>query len=279
MTQKYASWSSDDTRDTSSLPSDFDAAITAATFTKEPPDNYTAEGNPIFAVITFKREDLTGDEATVIQSYNLGGKAGDEFTISSDGYGLIPTGDEFSAIRKGSKFDLFKCSLENEGVSKSVTGAGSLQAFIGLKAHWRRVEDAKLLGKAREFGDDKRKSKFPPQTLVCVKLISMPGEKGKGATTTASAPASNGHATEGDLDTLAGQYLLEVIGLAKDKQIQRSQITLLLQKAIEKANPGPQNRRVEICKRAVEEEFLLGLAASGIIAYDPAARPQYIREG
>ena len=272
MSQKYASWASKDTRDTSSLPSDFDAAVADAKFTKEPPDNYPAEGNPIFAVITYRREDnVSEEEKTLPVYYNLGGKAGDEFDISDDGVGLIPKGDEYSAIRKGSKFDLWKCSLENEGVSAAITEAGDLSKLVGLRGHWRRVEDAKLLGKAREFGDDKRKSKFPPQTLVCVKLLGMPGEKGKGGTATTSAAASS-NGGDFDLDSATMDYLLKVIDAEPTKTVQRSTLVLKLNKAA----MADVAHRKDIAKRGSDEAFLVKLAEAGIVTYDPAAKPQIV---
>lgn len=294
MAQKYASFAAKDTREAGSLPSDFDAKIVAAQFTKEPPDNYSADGNPIFAVISYLRRDLTGvnpetgheytdAERTLAQSYNLGGKAGDEFNISDDGYGLIPTDDSITSTRKGSKFDLWKCSLEQEGVSQTLTAGGDLSAFIGLDGHWRRVEDAKLLGKAREFGEDKKsKSKFPPQTLVMVKLLALPGEnKGGGkaaASTSSSAPAAA--QSSGDLDTDTGAYLVTVLQNAKDSTVQRSQLIGLVSKAAIKAS-----NRQDIARRASDENFLKNAAETGIVVgddvftveYDPAAKPQVVK--
>ncbi len=281
MAQKYASFAAKDTREAGSLPSDFDGAVVAAQFTKEAPDGYQADGNPIFAVVKILRRDIEGteEERTLVQSYNLGGKAGDEFDISDDGYGLIPKDDSITSIRKGSKFDLFKCSLENEGVPQTITEQGDLSKFLGLDGHWRRVDDAKLLGKAREFGDDKKsKSKFPPQTLVLVKLLALPGEKaatktnGKAASVATSATSTNGAAaSSGDLDTDTQLHLLDVLANAKDNKVQRSQLIALLSKAAVKAP-----NRQDIARRGSDEEFLKGLAESGVIAYDPAAKPQTV---
>ena len=274
MSQKYASWAAKDTRESSSLPSDFDAAIAEAKFTKEPPDNYPAEGNPIFAVVTYHREDnVSEEERTLPVHYNLGGKAGDEFTISDDGYGLVPINEDCNAIRKGSKFDLWKCSLEQEGVSAAITEAGNLAALVGLRGHWRRIEDAKLLGKAREFGDDKRKSKFPPQTLVCVKLLGLPGEKGKGTTanaTTGSTAGNNGG--DFDLDAVTMDYLLKVIDAEPTKTVQRATLVMRLSKAA----MADVAHRKEIAKRGSEEAYLVKLAEAGIVSFDPASKPQVV---
>lgn len=279
--QKYASFAAKDTREAGSLPSDFDATITSAQFTKEAPDGYNAEGNPIFGVIKFLQDgDGAEEERTVVQSYSLGAKAGDEFTISDDGFGLIPSDDSVTSTRKGSKFDLWKCSLENEGVPQTITETGDLSKFVGVKGHWRRVDDAKLLGKAREFGDDKKsKSKFPPQTLVCVKLINLPGEKPKSggaststaaATTSAgtSAPASSGG---GSIDDRTTAFLMDVLAGAKDNKVQRSQLIALLSKAAIK-----EKDRQDIARRGSDEEFLNTLKANGVISYDAAAKPQIV---
>lgn len=276
MAQKYASFAAKDTRDAGSLPSDFDGKIVSAQFTKEAPDGYQAEGDPIFAVVKILRRDIEGteQERTLAQSYSLGAKAGTEFTISDDGYGLIPSDDSITSLRKGSKFDLFKCSLENEGVPQTITEQGDLSKFVGLDGHWRRVEDAKLLGKAREFQNDKKASKFPPATLVLVKLLALPGEQAKpaaGAKATAS-PSTPAAATESELDTTVVGYLMDVLAGAKDNQAQRSQLIGLLSKAAIK-DPNRQS----IARRGSDEEFLKAQAEAGLIAYDPSAKPQMVK--
>lgn len=291
MAQKYASFAAKDTREAGSLPSDFDATIAAIQLTKEPPENYTAEGNPIFANVTLlideagDYKDKSEQERTLVQSYGFGAKAGDEFTISGDGYGLIPSDDSVTSIRKGSKFDLFKCSLENEGVPQTITEQGNLALFIGLRGHWRRVEDEKLLGKKREFNDDRKsKSKFPPATLVLVKLHSLPGEKGKAAPAAAkaaaSATASAAPAVEGDIDTKTGTYLVQVLQGAKDNTVQRSQLIALLSKAAIK-----DAQRQDVARRGSDEEFLKFVSEAGIVvgenvysvSYDPASKPQVVK--
>jgi hypothetical protein len=271
--QKYASWAAEDTRDAGSLPSDFDAAIIGAQFTKEAPDGYNAEGNPIFGVIKYLRRDIEGsdEERTLVQSYSLGAKAGDEFDISEDGFGLIPKDESIaSSIRKGSKFDLWKCTLEGEGVDKAITKSGDLSKVVGIDGHWRRVEDAKLLGKAREFGDDKKsKSKFPPQTLVMVKLHPAGATAAAPkAAASSSAPAAAGAS---DLDGQTVGYLMDVLAGAKDNKVQRSQLVALLSKAAIKAA-----NRSDVARRGSDEGFLLEQVAAGVITYDPNAKPQMV---
>lgn len=284
MAQKYASFAAKDTRQAGSLPSDFDATVTSAQFTKEAPDGYPVDGNPIFAVIKLVQDgDGAEEERTIVQSYNLGGKAGDEFTISDDGFGLICTDDSITSTRKGSKFDLWKCSLENEGVPQTITETGDLSKIVGIKGHWRRVDDEKLLGKKREFGDDKKSmSKFPPQTLVLVKLLALPGEKvtAKARSVQTITPSSTpAAAPAGDLDTVVGQYMVEVLKSAKDNTVQRSQLIALLSKAAVRAP-----NRQDIARRGSDEAFINSIVESGVvvgddyfsIAYDPTAKPQTI---
>jgi len=269
--QKYVSMDPDAARESSGLPSDFDGTWSGFKFTKEAPDNYAAEGNPIFAVVEILQDgDAPAEERTITQSYGLGGKAGDEFTITEDGFALIPTGEE-STIRGGSKWHSFlKCAKE-QGLAPAILNSGHFKAALGTRAHWKRIDDAKLLGKERDFQDDKRKkSKFPPQTLVITKILTGASV----ATTHTAAPAGNTNeaaAGSGDLDTDTSLVLLEVLGGAKDKTVQRSQLTLLLSKAAMK-----MPNRQEIAKRGSDEKFLLGLVEQGFIKYDPAAKPQVV---
>lgn len=282
MSQKYASFAAKDTREASSLPSDFDAPITAFKFTKEAPDGYSADGNPIFAVVTLVPEG-DGQPPEVVQSYNLGGKAGDEFSISEDGYGLIPTGSETTG-RKGSKFDLFKCSLENEGVSSSIFEEGDFSKILGIRAHWKRIDDAKLLGKEREFQNARqndKKSKFPPQTLVCVKLLDVKASTGKAATTTQATASAAASTNDGaTLEQKAATYLKKAIAASKGGVLPRNQIVLAVSKAAGASDPD----RAAVAKLAADEGFLGKLRDEGMmvgddpfqVLYNPAANPQVV---
>ena len=268
----------DDAREASTLPSDFDATITNGIFTKEPPDNYNAgEGNnPIFTNITFLMDgDAPEAERTLLQSYSNGGKSGDEFEISTNEHSIYPTGDEVT-IRAGSKWHLFLTQLKAQGVPQPVLQAGDISKLFGLRGHWKRLDDAKLLGKERDFADDKRKkSKFPPQTLVLVKLLSLPGEKAVGKSNGAVAQvAPAGPVTAFDLDMATVGCLDAVIKAAKDNKVQRANLVLLLTR--EAMKQGYEPYRTDIGRRGAEEAFLVQLAEAGLVAYDPAAKPQYV---
>ena len=272
MAQKYASMSAKDTRENTTLFDNLAAGITNFQFTKEAPDNYEAAGSPIFGVL-YITADGDGDESERkhTQSYSLGAKAGEEFTISEDGYGLIPIDDSVASIRKGSKFDTLKCSFENEGIPSTVFENGDMSKLIGYRCQFRRVNDPE-----RNFsgGSPRRESKFKPQTLICVKVLSAPGEAVSGKATagkTASAASAPAGAPEGDLDTVTGQYLLTVLSKAKDHRVQRSQLTLLLSKE-SMADP----RRQDIARRGSDEAFIATLVEAGVVVYDPAAKPQYV---
>jgi hypothetical protein len=274
MAQKYASMAAKDTRENSTLFDNVDATITNIQLTKEAPDNYEAAGSPIFGVVSLLLDgDGPEDDRKQTQSYSLGAKAGEEFTISQDGYGLIPTSDDFVATRKGSKWDAFKSSLENEGVPSTVFEAGDMSKLIGLRGHFKRVNDPE-----RNFGEGggkRKESKFKPQTLLCVKLLSLPGEKAVGKTNGAAVTIGGGAgasvAPDGDLDTVTGIYMLDVLAGAKDKRVQRSQLTLLLSKAAMK-----DPRRQDIARRGADEAFIATLVETGLVVYDPAAKPQYV---
>lgn len=277
--QKYVSWAAEDTREASTLPTDFDATITAFRFSKEPPPNYEVKGEPIFAHVTLLVDEASGAEwkdkseaeRTLVAYYTLGGKSGDEMTISEDGYGLIPNNDDITGIRGGCKFDMLKKTLEAEGVSKTITQGGDGSKLVGMKAHWRRIDDEKLLGKKREF-EGKKEKKFPEQTLVVTKLLAMPGEKGATKTTTAAASTTTAAAAPtGTVDERAQSALLDVIANATDNTVQRAQLIGLITKQVMK-----DKDRSAIAKRGSDEEFLMKLASEGFIKYDPSANPQVV---
>lgn len=270
--QKYASLAPEDLKEGSNLFDNVDATILKAVYTNEAPDNYTAEGTPIFAVITLElKGDAPVEERTVSQSYSLGASAGANFTVSDDGHGLIPNEDGVS-LRKDSKWGTFVAALSNEGLPKPILQSGDISKFVGLVGHFTRVAD-----KERNFVNDSRKakSKFPPSTLVCTKIHSLPGAAkvaapaGKG-TTAAAAPVAN----DGDFDQIVGGFLMTVLEKkAKEgkSSVQRSTLGLLLSQAAAK-----EERRQDIARRGADEGFLATLVDAGMITYDASAKPQVV---
>jgi hypothetical protein len=270
--RKFASFDPAEMKEGSNLFDNVRGTIKNIQLTKELPDNYQAEGNPIFGNLTLV---LNGEgpeeDRTVTQGYSLGASAGDNFEISEDGYSLYPTNDD-ATLRKDSKFGTLLSSLKNEGVPATVLASGTLKSLIGIDGQWKRVAD-----KERSFGADRpgrKQSKFPPTTLVCVKLFAMPGQSAGSASApaTPAAPAASS-ADTGDLNTATTNYLLEVLAAAKDNKIQRANLTLALTKAaLGKNDP----RRTEIAKLGADETFLKGLVSEGLIKYDAAAKPQVV---
>ncbi len=290
---KRASFATEDMKEGSSLFDNVRGVVVAGKFTKEAPDNYTADGNPIFAVLKLRLalEKTEGesdeDHAARInqaQSYSCGAQSGDNFTISPDGDYLIPNTDE-SAIRKDCKFGTLATSLQREGVSKTVMADFAFSKIVGLDGQWKRIAD-----KERTFAEERqarggpgKKKSFPPSTLCLVKLYALSGEtaatkpngKAKSAIETApagsTAPAAD--VSGEDLDTETFGFLEGVLktAAAKGKTVQRSQLTLLLSRAAA-ASPNKQ----AIARRGPEEAFLASMVATDLINYDPAASPQVV---
>lgn len=283
---KYASMAAEDLKEGSNLFDNVNARIVGFKFSKEAPDGYTVEGNPIFAWVDLLLDgEGPEDERKVNQSYSLGGQSGDNYTISDDGFGLIPAkGVETAPLRKDSKWGTFTSVAETSGIPKPVMQEGDMgAALIGLYGHFKRVAD-----KERNFGDDQRtkpgqqkKTKFPPSTLVCVKIHALPGQAAvKPATgaVNASAPApaaapsapATSAPTGDDLDLQTAGYL-ETVLKSKGGSAQRSTLTLLISKAA-MAEPNRQ----DIARRATDENFLKSLTEAGIVSYDPASKPQTV---
>lgn len=273
---KVVSFAPENLKEGNNLFDNVKAEITSFQFTKEAPDNYKAEGNPIFAVVGLHLYELTkvageSDEEfkqrrNQTQSYSLGASAGDNFTISADGYSLEEA-VEGANPRKDSKFGTFVSALTKEGVPSTLLN--NFKAILGLRGLFKRVED-----KARNFGNQVQKvSKFPPSTLVCVKLVSLPGTKA--AATTAAASASANTATSGDTDLDAQQFLTTVLAAAPNGKIQRGNILISVRKATLDAGVDKETG-MTIAKRAAEEAFLVSMAQMGVVTYDPSAKPQAV---
>lgn len=285
-TEKRASFATEDMAEGGSgLFDNVRATIVGGKFTKEPPnENYTPDGNPIFAVVDFI---LAGDapieERKVNQSYSLGAQAGDNFNISTDGDFLIPISDE-SKIVKGSKWGIFCRRLEAEGIPKTYLASFAFSDIKGLiDGQFKRLAD-----EDRGFEPKKdQKGKNRPQTTLClVKLFSevKDGKLVPGKAAAASAPASastgspttgstagsaaTGGASSGDLDSDTLPYL-EAALKANSGTLQRGRLTL----AVSKQAADNPNRSV-YGKHAGDEEYIKRLAEAGIVKYDAAGKGQ-----
>lgn len=247
------------------------AKLVGGRFTKEAPDGYNTEGgNQIFGVADFL---LPGDgpeeERRYNQSFSMGGKSGDEFTISENGDYLVPTTAE-SRLVKTSKFGIFAASLQNEGVPKPIMQAFAWSVIAGLDGDWKRIADPKREG----LSNDNKKSKYPPSTLCLVKLHAMPGEAAKAApattaSNTAAAPTTAPAVqTTGDLDADTFEFLKKVLS-ENNGTMQRGRITLAVSKAV-----GEHPQRQAYAKRASEESFLNTLADAGMVKYAAAEKGQ-----
>jgi hypothetical protein len=255
------------------------ATIVGGVFTKQAPDGYNAEGNPIFGKVDFL---LAGEgpeeERRVDSSFSLGAQAGDNFTISPDGQYLIPVTDD-AQIVKDCKFGTFTGSLQREGVPTNILREFEFSKITGLDGDWKRVTD-----KARDFGDRPtapgQKKKFAPSTLQLVKLHTavkdgalVIGAKPAAATSapaaSAAPAASNAPQATGDVDADTWT-LLERVLRANGNTIQRGRITLAVSKEAGAGNPG----RGTYSKRAAEESFLNEMAAAGVLTYDQAGKGQ-----
>lgn len=242
---------------------DVDGTILAVLFTTEAPENYEADGNPLFANVSIL---LDGDGAeadrTVNQSFSLGGKSGDNFSIAEGGTGLIPEHDH-ATVNKSTKWGIFVEALRKEGVTPSILDDGDMAKLTGLYAHFNRTAD-----KERKGLKNTRTSKFPLTTLVVTKIHALPGaksvSKGAGKSAAATAPESDGGET---LDDKCGRYLLDILA-SKDGKVQRTQLALLASKAAQK-DPD----RLPISKRMADEAFLSTNAAW---TYDASSKGQLI---
>ncbi len=279
--QKYASFAVEDLRENSQLFDDVDATITNVQFVNTPPSSaYQADGNPIFARVEFLLDGTAPEEERrVNQSYSLGATAGDQFTIASDGFGLIPKDDMVVSIRKGCKWAIFVTELQKCGVPSPLLRTGNFQVLVGLRGHFKRIPDP-----VRVFANaDKRtkpgaanKPTYPPSTLCLAKLIAMPSEHAvggksngamKGGPILVPAPVIE---ESGDIDADTTPYLMAALNKAKGK-LQRGQILIAVSRA---AEGHPQ--KLVYGKRAQEEDYLNSLMDIGVLKYAPTEKGQPI---
>lgn len=271
--QAFASLDPENFSTGSGLFDDVDGVVTGAHFTNEPPDGYTADGNPLFFVLEIQ---IDGADGPVEQRYSMGGKAGDQFTVSDDGLGLIPEGPH-SRLGASSKFGLFMAALKTEGFPIASLGGedGNMGALVGLRAHFNRIPDPERKGLQQRPGQ--KEKKYPESTLVVTKIHALPGEKpatAKKATTTAKPAA--GKATSkpaaapvaDDEDIQVAEETLVVLLAANNGTIQKSKLPILAARELAK-----HPRRQEVSKLIYSEPFLLRQVAW---TFDPSSNPQVV---
>jgi hypothetical protein len=247
---------------------DVDAVVTRAQFTTEAPEGYTAEGNPLFFVLGLQ---IDGADDEVEQRYSMGAKAGDNFSISEDGLGLVPEGPG-SKLGGSSKFGLFMAALKaaNFPIGTLSGTDGSLANIVGLRAHFNRMPDPERKG----LQTGKKEKKYPETTLVVTKVHALPGEKAakKGGKKDAAAPkgaaASKQSAEASEEDIQVAEETLMAVIAAKGGSVQKSQLPLLVARELAK-----HPRKAEIGKLVYSEDFLNRNTAW---SFDASSNPQVI---
>lgn len=280
---KYASFAPKDVKEISgsSLWDNVNATITGFKFTKELPANYKIEPragetvSPIGVDVNFEVEGSAPvEERRVSQFFSAGTKAGLSWNISEDGYKLVPKveGAEIYA----SNFSKFVRSMVENGLDVAVIEAGDFSKILGLKGHFKRIEDKDAQERTRTFtkrdgtqGSETSK----PKILLCTKVLAQP--TGKGASTSAATPAADAASEDFDLDSATADALLTALKAKKGKAVQRSQILVLVSNVVMLGADGkPNPNRAAIAKRAQEEEFLNSMTELGIVKYDAAGKGQ-----
>lgn len=270
---KYASFAPESIKESggSNLWDNVDATITGFKFTREMPDNYKIEPkpgeeiSPIGVLIDFEVDGgAPVEERRVNQFFSVGAKVGLAFDIAANGFGLVPKTED--AQLYASNFTKFVKSLVDNGLPAPVVAAGDFSKILGLKGHFKRIEDKNA--RERTWKDKKGvEHKEFPKVLLCTKVNGLPTGN---VATTGSAPGAPTTADAGDfdLDSATAGYLTAALA-AKKKPLQRAQLVLVVsQQAVNDPN------RQAIAKRSAEEEFLTNLAALDMIVYDAAGKGQ-----
>lgn len=238
---------------------DIDVEIESACFTDEPPPEYGESA-------LFLRADLkdlaTGEVYT--QYWSAGKKALDSFNISADGYRAIPKSGEARFIR-GSKFHTFVQSLVDAGFPEGK--CNSLSNLLRLQMHViQKADEARPGMRQREEDRDR-----PRTTLICERILKMPGEKSKPAAKKVASPAApaageeNGEAENQDLSAVAVEKLTAVIsaGPAEGTKIHTARA-----KVFQQAQKLGAEDRTAILKMVSDPEWL----AENGFAYDDSTK-------
>ena len=270
--QQYASMDPETFSTGGGLFDDLDVVFNGARFTTDPPsDDYQVEGSPIFAVVEFTPD---GAEESVSQHFSCGAKAGDNFSISEDGFGLIPNGPN-SKLKKSCKWGTFLDAAKTAGFPlNTMSGEQGINAIAGTRAHVNQIPDAERTGIQKSA----KQQKYPPTTLCITKIHSLPGEvkksagksapqaSAKGASKPAAVKAAAAGPSEDDIQV--AERTLAAILVAKEGSIQKSQIALAAARELAK-----HPRRQEVTKLTYDLNFL---ARETFWQWDPTSNPQVV---
>jgi hypothetical protein len=149
---------------------DVDVAIKDIVFTLDAPPEYHSP-DPVFGVRAWLSM-LENPDEVVEQWWSCGTrKAHHPCTPEGE---LVNEGPYLTGgqLMRNSNFHEFEKSMQHEGFPKALADTGDLRHMIGVEIHVQR-KTIKREGLAGAPRDDGR----APQTLICTKLIHMPGEK------------------------------------------------------------------------------------------------------
>lgn len=222
------------------------------------PNSTTEVLSALITLVTDEGEELE------VQPYSIGTEASKKFVASKDGKGLDSVSGA-TQLPKGSNFAILTTALREAGVPKEMIQAGDLSLFVGLHAFWQRKLAPERPGVPKSQAQIEKEKKYgPPSTLVPVKILAMPGEKGKarkasGGKTSAAPAASASNAADD-----ATKYVLSMLGEAKegDDGVQRITRKMLNTRAYSKLAQNPN--KTEIIKLLADDGFVESLAEAGV---------------
>ena len=258
------------------LLSDADVEVQDLYFTLEGPPGYGA-ADVLFVKGELKL--LTGDQETVEQWWSCG-SSNDIVPGDADGkpvnqaYRAIPAKDGTSpSFKTGSNWGYMAGSLEDQKFPVDKMEAGDLSVFKTLQMHVKRFVP-------KREGLEKVEGKRDPSTLICERILKLPGEKAPAKATRAKAVAATAVATavataatvaaapapapvaDVDVDALAVESFRKLIAEAKgplDLNSARGQLFRNMQKS------HPAEIRNRVIQKLADEEWLVtnGFAVEG----------------
>jgi hypothetical protein len=187
-----------------------------------------------YLCLTFQ-PDETDSEARQ-EYYRLGGIS--KVTPSTDGKRAVFA--EGSKLNKSTKAGLFFAALINAGFPRQELPVDNSVGFlVGIHGHVEQIPmDIKEgTGKPR-FA--KKEGAGPPTVTVITKLLEAKGAKAKGkpaaaakTATKTAAPATNGHATDVDVDTLVQRAVIDLM-MEKGEALKRYLPTEMMKRLTDK---------------------------------------------